>query len=372
MVRPTRGDVLAAGGVTFVQDRRRRRAVASPTMTQERTDLLRLLFGFFPAQVIQVAARLSIADHLVAGPRSTAQLAASTGTDEAALYRLLRALVCIEVLGEPTPGSFALTERGALLRSDVPGSIRNLAMLFCGHESWRAWGELERSVRTAEPAWAHLFGPPFEYLPAHPELNAIFNEAMAEGSRMAAPGVVAAGDFARFGTVADIGGGTGTLLADVLAAHQHVQGILFDTAAGLDGAPAVLDGTGMSDRCRLATGDFFDAVPQGADAYLLKSIIHDWDDDRSITILRNCRDVMPPGGTVLVVEPVMPSRPEPSPEVFFMVMSDLNMLLIGGRERTEEEFRTVFAAAGLTLQSVTRCPGPTNFSVLEAVRADVG
>ncbi len=245
-------------------------------------------------------------------------------------------------------------------------------MLFCGHESWRAWGELERSVRTAEPAWAHLFGPPFEYLPAHPEVNAIFNEAMAEGSRVAAPGVVAAGDFARFGTVADIGGGNGTLLAAVLDAHPQVRGILFDTAAGLDEAPAVLDGAGVSDRCRLAAGDFFDAVPEGADAYLLKSVIHDWDDDRSVAILRNCRAAMPPGGTVLVVENIMPARPAPSPDVFFMVMSDLNMLLIGGRERTEEEFRTVFAAAGLTLRSATCCPGPTNHSVLEAVRADAG
>ncbi|MGQ0717867.1 MAG: methyltransferase [Pseudonocardiales bacterium] len=206
-------------------------------MAQKRPELVELLFGFFPAQVIQVAARLAIADHLAAGPRSTAQLAASTGTDEAALYRLLRALVCIEVLGEVTPGSFELTERGQLLRSDVAGSIRNLAMLFCGHESWRAWGELEHSVRTAEPAWAHLFGPPFEYLPAHPELNAIFNEAMAEASRMAAPGVVAAGDFARFGTVADIGGGNGTLLAAVLDAHPQLPGILFDTPRGRSSRP---------------------------------------------------------------------------------------------------------------------------------------
>lgn len=345
-------------------------------MTQKRPELIELLFGFFPAQVIQVAARLAIADHLAGGPRSTAQLAASTGTDEAALYRLLRALVCIEVLGEVTPGSFELTERGELLRSDVAGSIRNLAMLFCGHEVWRSWGELEHSVRTAEPAWTHLFGPPFEYFSAHPELNAIFNEAMAEATRTLAPGVVAAGDFTRFGTVADIGGGNGTMLAAVLEAHPQVRGILFDTAAGLDEAPAVLDGAGVSDRCRLVAGDFFDAVPEGADAYLLKSVIHDWDDDRSVAILRNCRAAMPPGGTVLVVEPIMSARLEPSPDVFFMVMSDITMLLCtGGRERTEEEFRAVFASAGLTLRSVTCCPGSTSFSVLsvlEAVRADAG
>jgi orsellinic acid C2-O-methyltransferase len=342
-------------------------------MTQQRSELINLLFGFFPAQVLQVAAQLAIADHLAGGPRSTAQLAAATGTDEAALYRLLRALVCIEVLGEAMPGSFELTERGELLRSDVPGSIRNLAMLFCGHEAWRSWGELEHSVRTAELAWSHLFGPTFEYLPAHPELNAIFNEAMAEATRMAATGVVAAGDFARFGTVADIGGGNGTLLIAVLEAHPQVRGILFDTAAGLDEARGVLDGAGVSDRCRLITGDFFDAVPDGADAYLLKSVIHDWDDDRSVAILRNCRAAMPPGGAVLVVEPIMPARPEPSPDMFFMVMSDLNMLVCtGGRERTEAEFRTVFAAAGLTLRSATPCPGPTSFSVLEGVPAGAG
>ncbi|MDQ3760811.1 MAG: acetylserotonin O-methyltransferase [Actinomycetota bacterium] len=211
-------------------------------MTQKRPELIELLFGFFPAQVIQVASRLAIADHLAGRPRSTAQLAASTGTDEAALYRLLRALVCIKVLGEVTPGRFELTEQGELLRSDVAGSIRNLATLFCGHEAWRSWGELEHSVRTGEPAWTHLFGPVFEYLPAHPELNEIFNEAMAEATRTVAPEVVAAGDFARFGTVADIGGGNGTLLVAILEAHPQVRGILFDTAAALEEAPAVLDG----------------------------------------------------------------------------------------------------------------------------------
>lgn len=340
---------------------------APAAMSEHRSMVMQMLFGFFPAQVLQVAARLGIADELAAGPRTTAELAQSIGAHEPSLYRLLRALVSFDLLAEDGPGRFTLTDRGALLRSGAPGSIRNLAMLFCGHETWRAWGELERSVRTGKTAWEHLFGPPFEYLAAHPDLNRVFNEAMAEASRVAAPGVAAAADCSRFATVADLGGGNGTLLAAILGANPHLQGMLFDTPAGLQDAPEVLEAAGVTDRCRLVAGDFFESVPEGADAYLLKSVIHDWDDERSAAILRNCRTAMSPDATLLIAEPILPARVEPSRHPSILIMSDLNMLACtGGKERTEEEFRTLLDASGFTLQSVAPCPGPTGFSVLEA------
>ncbi|MGH9188081.1 MAG: methyltransferase [Acidimicrobiales bacterium] len=335
---------------------------------------MQLVFGFFPAQLIQVAARLRIADELAGGPRSTAELANATDTHEASLYRLLRALVFFDVLAEPAPGHFELTERGDLLRSDGAGSVRNIVMLFCGPEVWRSWGELEHSVRTDQPAWDHLYGlSAFEYMAKEPEFNAIFNEAMAEATRTAAPGVVAAGDFSRFDTVVDVGGGNGALVAAILSAHPDLQAVLFDTELGLEDAPRLLETEGVTDRCRVVAGNFFEDVPDGADAYVLKSVIHDWDDERSIAILANCRRAMPVDGTLLIVEPVMPARIEPSPDVFFMVMSDLNMLACtGGKERTKDEFRALLDAAELELRKVTPCPGPTNFSVLEAACAGNG
>jgi hypothetical protein len=329
-------------------------------MGDRRSDLVELLFGFFPAQVLQVAARLGIADQLAGGGRTVDELATATGTHAPSLVRLLRALVILGVAAEPEPGRFELTEAGTPLRADVPGSIRNLAMLFCGPEVWRSWGNLEESVRSGRPAWEALFGPPFEYMAANPEFSAMFNQAMSEGTRVAAAGIVEAGAFSRFSTIVDVGGGDGTLLSTILAATPTLQGILFDTPDGLKQAPPI-------ERCTLVAGDFFDAVPEGADAYLLKSVIHDWDDERSVAILANCLKAMPADGTLLLVEPVLPPRIGPSPDAYYMVMSDLNMLVCtGGRERTEQEFRTLLDVAGFALRSITLCPGPTNYSVIEA------
>ena len=199
-------------------------------MTERRPELVELLFGFFPARVLRVAATLGIANELARGRRTAAELAAATGTRQPALSRLLRALVCFEVVVEPEPDCFELSERGTPLRSGVDGSIRNLAMLFCGHETWRSWGELEHSVRTEQPSWEALFGPPFEYMAAHPELGAVFSQAMSEATRMAAPGVVAAVDFSRFRTIVDVGGGDGTLLSAILASAPTLHGRLLDAA----------------------------------------------------------------------------------------------------------------------------------------------
>lgn len=328
-----------------------------------------LLFGFFPAQVLHVGAMLRIADHLTDGPRTTAQLAELTATDAPSLRRVLRALACFGVLDEVEPDAFAHGPYAAGLLTDGATSMHHLIRLFAGDEVWRSWGELGETVRTGEPAWDRITGmTSFEYMSHHPEFQAMFNQAMAEGTRNATPGIVEAGDFGRFSWVIDVGGGDGTLLRAVLAAHPLLRGTVFDTDDGLRAAQATLDAAGLTDRASAVAGDFFAGVPEGPDAYLVKSVIHDWDDRKAHAILANVRVAMPEDGTLLVVEPVMPPAPAASPDVLMMVMSDLNMLVCtGGKERTEDEFRTLLAGAGFALRTVTPVPGPTNFSVLEAV-----
>jgi orsellinic acid C2-O-methyltransferase len=331
--------------------------------------LVPLLFGFFPTQVLHVAATLQIADHLDSGPRTTADLAAITDTDEPSLARVLRALACFGVVVEVDPGTWALGPHGPGLLTEGAVSLRHVVLLFAADEVWRSWGELGETVRTGEPAWDRITGASsFEHMRRNPEFQAMFNRAMAEGTRNAAPGIAEAGGFDRFRSVVDVGGGDGTLLAAVLRAHPHLRGTVFDLAEGMEEAPRVLAEAQMSDRGTAEAGDFFAAVPGGHDAYLTKSVIHDWDDDRAGRILRNIRAAMGPDGTLLVVEPVMPDAPSSSPDVLMMVMSDLNMLVCtGGKERTEDEFRTLLADAGFDVRAISPVPGPTNYSVIEAV-----
>jgi hypothetical protein len=312
--------------------------------TDDRDALRSMLFGYYPAQVLHVAARLELADLPAGGARSVAALASATGCDPGSLRRLLRALVVIGaleqadvvggVLDQGDPDAYALTGLGRLLRADHPASMRNYALLFCGEQVWQSWGDLEYSVRTGKSAWERKYGPPFGPGFMTEEFSAVFDAAMAEGTKIAAPAVVAAGEFKRFGTVADLGGGRGILLAAILAAHPGQQGILSDLPRALAEAPGVLRAAGVADRCELRPGDLFAEVPGGADAYLLKSVIHDWDDDRAGIILANCRAAMSPPTTLMLVEPVASDRPG-SRAQFTVSYSDLNMLVCtSGRERT--------------------------------------
>ena len=334
----------------------------------ERVRLLELVFGFFPAQVVQTLARLGVPDALAAGPASAAELADRTGTQPGPLGRLLRAAAGLGLVTIAPDERYALAPAGELLRRGKPGSVGNLAQLFCGDAVWRAWGELAWSVRTGEPAFEKITGQsPFEHLAADPDLGPIFTEAMAEGTRQAAPGVVASCDLTGVATLADVGGGNGTLLAAFLTAHPDLRGILFDTPSGVGDATAVLEP--VADRCEIVTGDFFAAVPP-ADAHVLKSVIHDWDDARSIAVLTRVREAMPAHGTLFLVEPVLTDDPGELPHQRMPLMSDLNMLVCtGGRERTEAEFAALLTAAGLRLADVTQVPAPTGYSVLRAVPA---
>jgi orsellinic acid C2-O-methyltransferase len=328
----------------------------------ERERVAQLVFGFFPAQVVQTLARLGVPDTLGDGALDVDALAGRTGTHEDALARLLRAAVGLDLVTRTEGGAYALTPGGQLLRTGTPGSIGNLAQLFCGDAVWRAWGELEWSVRTGEPSFEKLTGrPAFAYMADDPEMNAIFTEAMAEGTRMAAPGIVAACDLTGVTTLADIGGGNGTLLAAFLDAHPHLRGILFDSPSGATA-------TVVGERCEIVTGDFFQAVPT-ADAYVLKSVIHDWDDERSVTILSRIREAMPAHGVLLLVEPVLRDDPGMLGDQRMLLMSDLNMLVcLGGRERTQPQFEDLLTAAGLRLTDVTPAAG-SGYSVMRAVPA---
>jgi orsellinic acid C2-O-methyltransferase len=325
----------------------------------ERERVAGLVFGFFPAQVVQTLAQLGVPDTLGTESLDLDALAGRTGTQPDALARLLRAAVGLDLVARTPDGAYALTPGGQLLRTGTPGSIGNLAQLFCGDAVWRSWGELEWSVRTGEPSFEKVTGrSAFAYMADDPHLNAVFTEAMAEGTRMTAAGIVAACDLTGVTTLADIGGGNGTLLAAFLDAHPHLQGILFDSPSGV-GEPVV------TQRCTVVTGDFFTAVPV-ADAYVLKSVIHDWDDERSITILSRVREAMPPHGVLFLVEPVLVDAAAELAAQRMLLMSDLNMLVCtGGRERTEAEFGALLAAAGLRLAAVTSAE-PRGYSVLRA------
>jgi SAM-dependent methyltransferase len=326
--------------------------------------LLELMNGYWITQAIAVAAELGVADELAGGPRRIEDVAAAVGADPRALRRLARALAMIGVLDEGTEGRFGLTPLGDCLRDDAPGSLRALARMRGSDWQWRAWRELGHSVRTGETAFDHVHGMPmFDYLTRRDRAaGELFDRAMISHATQMHTAAAHAYDFGRHRVVVDVGAGYGTLLEAVLGRHSALQGVAFDL-------PPVLAGTrerlgGLGDRCEFAPGDFFDSVPAGGDAYLLSHIVHDWDDDRALAILRNCRRAITGGGRLLVLEMIVPDGPEPH----FSKLLDLEMLVqLGGRERTLEEYRELLAAAGFEITEVVSTPTPV--SVIVAVPA---
>lgn len=314
--------------------------------------LAELVLGYMPARIIHVSARLGLADLLADGPRGSADLAAATRTDPPSLHRLLRALAALDVVAEVEPGRFVLTPAGHQLRSAAPDSIRGLAMLCATDQVWLSWGNLLHSVRTGGSAWELVSGmKPFDWMRTHPEDAEVFNAAMADQTRRIVPGLVRGFDYSRFRTIVDVGGGDGTVLAAILTAHPSPEGILYDLPSGAESAPGTLATAGVADRCRIVHGDFFEAVPPGADAYLLKSVIHDWPDDRAEAILRSCHRAMGDEATLLLVELLLPTRA--TPDARAVLMSDISMLVNpGGRERTEDEFRALLKSSGFDIHAV--------------------
>jgi hypothetical protein len=338
--------------------------VALATDEQRAADeLKRLVNGYQVSQAIYVAATLGIADLLADGPRASDEVARETGADPDALYRLLRALASVGVLHEEDGRRFSLTELGEPLRSDVPGSVAGWAAFVGRPAFWESWGELLHTVRTGENAFRHVHGTDvWSWRAERPEESAVFDRAMSSLTGGVNEALVESYDFGRFGTIVDVGGGNGTLLAAVLAAFPPTSGILFDQAHVVGGAERVLKAAGVAGRCRIVAGSFFDGVPDGGDAYILKSIVHDWEDAESLAILRACRRAVAEHSVLLVIERDLgPPNGAPASKLL-----DLNMIVApGGRERTLEEYGALLDAAGFRLVGAT--PTPAGLSVIEGV-----
>ncbi|HVE96469.1 MAG TPA: methyltransferase [Pseudonocardiaceae bacterium] len=323
-----------------------------------------LTMGASVSQAISVFARLGVADALTAGPRDADDIAELVGAHGSALYRLLRALGDVGVVTELENRTFALTSLGEVLRSDAPGSLRGWATMVGMPFHRYPWTDLYETVRTGESAFDRVHGSKvFDYLAEHPEDAAVFDAAMTSISTSEAVSIVQAYDFARFGTIVDVGGGRGGLLAAILAAHPHLQGVLFDVPAVVAGADEGISGTEVVDRCKVVSGDFFDSVPGGGDAYLLSNIILNWDDDHAVEILRTCRAAMADAACMLLAESVLPEGATPS----MGKLADLEMLVMtsGGRQRTDAEYRTLLDRSGLRLTRAV--PSTGRISLLEAV-----
>jgi hypothetical protein len=319
-------------------------------ISDPRPALLALINGFQVTQAIHVAAVLRVADHLDGGPRSAGELAALTKSDPDSLYRLLRALAAVGVFREDEDRTFALTPMGDCLRANSATPLGAWAEVVGSPYYWLAWGHLLHSVQTGESAFQNLNGKDvWRYRAEHLEQGTTFDRAMTQLSGGGAEAVIRAYDFSTFCHIVDVGGGQGLLLNAILRAHPHMRGTLFDQPGVLAGAGTALTTDGVIDRCNIVGGSFFDAVPPGADAYLMRLIIHDWEDDEAVAILRVCRRAMPETARLLLVERLV----APPNEVRATKFADLNMLILtGGRERTREEFSDLLARSGFELTRV--------------------
>jgi hypothetical protein len=329
--------------------------------------LLEAIHASWIAQAAYVTAELGLADLLVDGPRTSEELAGATETHAPSLHRLLRALTTIDVCRETDDGRFALAPLGELLRTDAPQSLRHWTMWWGGN-LWPVWGNLLYSVRTGRSARSMLTGTEgFGHLERDPKAAAVFNKGLAELTTLTAQSVVAAYDFAGLRRIVDVGGGYGQLLAAILRANPSARGVLFDLPHAIDGARQFLDGAGVGPRCEFVAGDFFQSVPSGGDAYVLKSVIHDWNDERATQILQTCRRAMEGDETarLLLVERIVPPRLEPTPEHRALARTDLSMLVaLAAQERSEADFRRLLDAGGFRVTRII--PAGMTVSIVEA------
>jgi SAM-dependent methyltransferase len=328
--------------------------------------LMEMAVEAWAAQAITAAADLGIADALAkAAPKgglSAEELAAAVGADADALSRMLRALIPRGLFRQRRDGRYELTPLADTLRRDADVSIAGWTRWLGSPQHREHWSHLTDAIRTGRPVIPALRGKPvFEYLADDKELGEIFNQAMTSGSELSIAPLIAAYDFSPYGTVVDVGGGHGRLLSAILAATPQARGILFDLPQVVAGAPVVLSEHNVEDRVRIVPGSFFDDVPEGGDAYVLKSVIHDWADDESVQILRNVRSAAQPGKHVLLLEFVIPEHHRE----FIGNWFDLEMLLaLGARERTAAEYRRLIERAGFRMTRVVETASP--FCIVEA------
>lgn len=317
--------------------------------------------GVWITQAIYVAAKLRVADQLTDGPRTINEIAAAVSAHPESLYRVLRALASIGIFAEDAGGSFALTPMAETLRTDLPGSLHGMALLWGEPFHWNAWSKFVDGVRRGETPLELYYGMPlFQYMTANPDHFQIFDDAMTGFSGFEAAAVAGGYDFSAFGTLADLGGGHGFLIAEILRANPGLRGILFDLPPVVGGAGSLIDQAGVRDRCEIAGGSFFEQVPQ-ADAYILKNIVHDFSDDQVVALLKKIRQSIAPDGKLLVVQEALPEGNAPS----VGKLMDMQMLFIGGKERTEAEYRKLYAAAGFELRRVLPTQSPLH--IIEGV-----
>jgi hypothetical protein len=333
----------------------------SQDLQSDPAGMMRLLAGAWAARLVHAAAELQLADHLVEKPRDAAFLAAATSAHAPSLARLLRTLTAIGVLYESDDRQYTLTPLGATLRSDAPGSMRAWALLFFSDDQGRAWEALPHAIRTGEHAFRHIFGADiWTRLAARPEAARLFDAGMQSLTQGAYGPLTTLYPFGNYKWIVDVGGGNGGLLFPVLARHPTMRATIFDLPHVAEATRSRIEEIGLSDRCDAVGGDAFVAVPPGADAYVLKGVIHDWEDKEAVAILRTCRAAMSASARLLLIERILPERIEPDDAlVRGNFLADINMLVNpGGRERTEAEFRELFSQAGLRLKRVISMPIP--------------
>jgi hypothetical protein len=323
--------------------------------------ILQLISGFWISRALYIIAKLGIPDLIAEQPRGVDELAQATDTHSGALARIIRALVSVGVLAETTDGRVSLTPLSEVLRTNVPGSVRWFTISELGEEHYPAWGDLMHSVKTGEIAFDHVFGMDiWEFFRTHPDNARLFNDSMSGMTAAANEAILAKYDFSPIKKMVDIGGGHGGLITSILKANPGMTGILFDAAVVIEGAVPRLQASGVGDRVEAVAGDFFKQVPAGADGYILKWIIHDWDDERATTILRNIRSGIASDGRVLIADVVLPESSEPHFGKFF----DLNMLVMtGGKERTAKQFEQLLQNSGFQLTNVVKTESP--FGIVE-------
>ena len=324
--------------------------------------VFQLATGYIASTALYLAVKLRIADRLAEGPRDVEDLALGAGVKEDGLYRVLRSLSSLGVFEETAPRTFANNLVSGTMRTGVPGSTHPMALWMADPFHLRVYADAMHSLVTGQPAAEKTTGMPvFEYFRRDTELSDVFNDAMTAFSAFVVPAALEVYDFSGIGLLVDIAGGHGQVLTSILQKYPQMRGVLFDLDHVIAGAIPRLQQAGVADRCTTATGDFFKAVPEGGDAYIMKHIIHDWDDDRALTILANIKRAMKPGGRVILLESVLmpPNQPD------FGKLIDIEMMLMpGGRERTADEFRALFQRAGFTATRILPTKSP--LQVIEA------
>jgi hypothetical protein len=338
--------------------------MATQQQTPPPVQMMQMITGFWTSCCIYAAAKLDIADHLAQGALSAGQLAEITHSDAGSLYRILRALSSVGVFKQNNEHEFELTTLGETLRSDVPGSMKAMALAQLG-DHYNAWGNLVYSIKTGNIAFDKVEGMSvWKYYETHPDEGLNFMKAMTGVTGAVVMNVIPCYDFSGFKTIVDVGGGNGALLMAVLNAAPQAKGIVFDEEYVVEETKKTLKEKGFDKRCSIEAGSFFDFIPRGADLYLMKMVMHDWNDEQCLQILNNCSKAMTTESKLLVLESVIPEGNDQHPGKFM----DINMLaMTGGRERTEKEFASLFARAGLKLSRVIHTHSPM-FSIVETVK----